>query len=1075
MSVLRQLNVLGQMRLDVPHIRSIESSIAADFDVVVGRGWAGDRGLVVRGFTLSNTLVGTTASEIQLLAADAIVYNVNASESGSFLWVPPDRPVELLNTSNPKVSGSFTASTVNYIGIDFKREADDSTTDLVQFLDANTLLENGRNIPLGRTLDYTILISSAPFSTTPNIVPIAKVTTDANNKIASIQDARTMMYRLGSGGDNPNAQFAYTFPFGRQENDVANKFTGGDKNILSNKDWMNALMTRVWELGGGENWYSPTHPKNIRVTRKAFPDVFSNGENFEQIGVHTHWRGLGVLFENANTPGIYFNEIADQLTDDVLTLQTQLNVGDCLYVDIDFTANRSGPTALQMRKAPLQSLGTPTVPGSRLVIAWRSNNTGSIDIYSRDYPYLINVTIEPATDTSVGGVRLNEPAAAGMASTPTVLTLGLNNVYRIDQAAYLPLGFNPALRVVGSAFAAIEGVGGPTGTTNGIHGISGPSSNGGYGVVGFGNGALGGGGVFGQGAGNGEGIGGLGSGSGRGGSAMGGTTAGTAGFKGQAQATGGNGVEGQGFGGGHGVFGLGGSNGIGVFGNGLGTGAGVWGQGDTAVSPSSAIGVHGDGGLPDGMGVRGFGKGTGNGGNFTALGTGRGVDGQGGSSSGTGVRGTGGAPSGRGVEGFGATDGSGVFGTGGPGSGTSGGIGVQGTGGLGDSGNLGGTGVHGQGGTGGADNGGDGVRGVGGAGDSGFSGGIGGRFTGGIGDTGQFGGQGVVGTGGTAASGFGGDGVSGTGGTSATGLSGAYGVRGQGSSDIAGGLPGGGGRFVGANSSGASILAGPGGSFLGGSASGSGGDGGYGVDATGGNGGSGDGGPGVRGQGGDGSIPGFGYGGIFTGGNASAGCIGIGGAGGGTGGYFEGTGTTSACRVPASQYFGHVGPVNKTIHLGVERFATDQLVNSLIAFEDRGGYIWQSATTGTESIFIDIPVPALATVTSVQILCQSIAAVAEDIHVFLTRQNYAAGGNYTQTAIDTGNPTVHQVPAGGALAWRGATTGTYTATAMPANIVGVSEGKLYMQVKMPQTALGGDIIIRAVRVQYSMTDFTPAI
>src|SRR5882672_6503029 len=102
MSVLRQLNVLGQMRVDVPHIRSIESSIAADFDVVVGRGIAGDRALVVRGFTLSNVAVGTTASEVQLITADGIIYNVNASESGSFLWVPPDRAVEQLTSANGK-------------------------------------------------------------------------------------------------------------------------------------------------------------------------------------------------------------------------------------------------------------------------------------------------------------------------------------------------------------------------------------------------------------------------------------------------------------------------------------------------------------------------------------------------------------------------------------------------------------------------------------------------------------------------------------------------------------------------------------------------------------------------------------------------------------------------------------------------------------------------------------------------------------------------------------------------------------------------------------------------------------
>lgn len=606
MSVLRQLNALGQMRVDVPHLRSIESSVAGDFDVVVGRGIAGDRALVVRGFTLTNVSVGTAAHEIQLITADSIVYNINASESGSFLWVPSDRALEQLSSANAKVSGSFTASAVNYVGIDFKRTADDSTTDLAQFLDANTKLESGRNIPLGRTLDYVILISTAPFSASPNITPIAKVTTDASNKVASVQDARPMLFRLASGGDFPNTQSSYAWPFGRQETAVTDKFTGGDKNILSNKDWMDAVVSRLWDLGGGENWYSPTHPKNIRMIRAAAPNVFSNGENWETIGTHTHWRGLSLVFENANNTGVYYNEIKDQLTDDTVNFQTQLAVGDCLYVDVDFTQNRTGVNALVMKKAPLQSLGTPTVPGSRLVIAWRSQNAGSVDVYTRDYPYLSNVTILPATTTSVGGVRLNETAATG--ATPTVVTIGVNNQVHVGQAPYGIVGANPAIVAVGGAGAAgIQSTGGANGI--GMQGIGGADNA--NGVVGLGTGT--GTGVFGTGgATNGIGVQGQGTGTGFGGY----FTGGGVGFGGHGVVGIGGAFEGYGgrftgSAGGKGVFaesGVG-SNEVGVDGYGDGLGAGVQGSGGGTSGP----GVYGLGGAPNGRGVEGKGTGTGTG------------------------------------------------------------------------------------------------------------------------------------------------------------------------------------------------------------------------------------------------------------------------------------------------------------------------------------------------------------------------------------------------------------------------------------------------------------------------------
>ena len=168
MSVLRQANILGQQRLDVPHLRAIESSICADNDVLAGRVMGGGKALVIRGFTLTNISAGTAASAIQLSTADGIIFNMNATEAGTFLWVPADRTAETLNSAtNGRVDGSFTAGQVNYVGLDLVRAADDTTSDLVQFLDANSLLENPKNVPLARTLDYRIVITTTPFSSAP--------------------------------------------------------------------------------------------------------------------------------------------------------------------------------------------------------------------------------------------------------------------------------------------------------------------------------------------------------------------------------------------------------------------------------------------------------------------------------------------------------------------------------------------------------------------------------------------------------------------------------------------------------------------------------------------------------------------------------------------------------------------------------------------------------------------------------------------------------------------------------------------------------------------------------------------
>jgi hypothetical protein len=407
MSVLRNLNVLSQMRLDVPHIRLLESAVAGDFDTIIGRELAGGKGLVVKGFTINGT-ASVLASTLQLAVADSIAINLNASESGSFIWVPANTPNEVLNgATNDKVVGSFAASSTNYIGLDWVRLPDPATTDLVAFLDPATNEQTSRLVPLGKTLQYRIVISTVPFSAQANLVPIAKVVTNGLNNVTSITDARNMLFRLGSGGDAPNPYNSYSWPQGRYETG----FSGGDKSILSQKDWNNAIMTRLWELGGGQNWYSPAADRNVEFTNYGTP--FTNGEYFTfDSGTNAvSWQGIRFLFDGGTglTPPT-FNEI-NPGSGTILD-------GQVIYVDLDRTQNRvAGVNGLTASIASLANLGTGTMPGNRWVIAWRVGNL----LYTRNWRYPVGTTFSPASTTSLGVVKLNQIPADAM--QPTVVSL----------------------------------------------------------------------------------------------------------------------------------------------------------------------------------------------------------------------------------------------------------------------------------------------------------------------------------------------------------------------------------------------------------------------------------------------------------------------------------------------------------------------------------------------------------------------------------------------------------------------------------------------------------------------------
>lgn len=403
MAVLRQNNWLGQQRIDIPQLRITESSICADFDVLAGRIIAGMTPMVIQGFdTITVGMTGQPASTLQINVANSLVMHPTATESGTIFWVPANRAVEVLGASNTRVKGGFTANAVNYVGIDLNRSADATTADLVQFLNPQTNLETPKSVPLGRTLDYTFFISTQDFSATPGLCPICIITTDSSNNIVSngIVDARELFYRLGSGGSVPNTAFKYSWPGGRTETGNNTDFGVGDKAIGSMKDWADAIMTRLWELGGGSYWYSPTNSINIEMIRTGSPFV-SNGQYFEWDGTNLHWKGLVFLFDNT----VGWNNVVNDQTSDSSGL-TNLADGDCLYVDIIRTSNAT----ISAVKGTLATLGSSATPGNRMIIAWRKGT----QVFTRNSDFAIGTAFAVATTSAVGVVKLAQiPGAPG--------------------------------------------------------------------------------------------------------------------------------------------------------------------------------------------------------------------------------------------------------------------------------------------------------------------------------------------------------------------------------------------------------------------------------------------------------------------------------------------------------------------------------------------------------------------------------------------------------------------------------------------------------------------------------------
>lgn len=496
MSVKRQLNVLSGMRLEVADVRAIESSICNDFDLLTGQIMTGKDPVIISGFTLSTSdTLDNPADELVLNMAGGCLINYNASESGSMFALPDDAPAQTLNATNTNVTGSFTALSTNYIGLDLKRVTDSDTNDVTKFWSEGQQQEITKIVPKATKLTYKIIINSYPFSIFSNIVPIAKVVTDASNNVVSITDARPLIFRLGRGGDNPNGQSSWDWD-SRIENPITyesgatdDPFTGGDKSIVSLKSWMDAVMTTVWESKSGQYWYSPTARDNVKLLygqplvstnsdnfhftipsnvsginitfTNANPDTItrasgsfisdgwvpgvdvtvtgsvSNNGTYRVASVSATvltldpaetltnegpsggitlaapafltWAGLKVAFENSKASDgtdVYSNDIKGVVasttgaSDGSETYGDSILDGQCLYVDIQ---RDEQDAELTPAVADLADLGSPTLPGSRFILAWRIGTS----VYVRDRAYEAGRDFQPATTTTLGIVKLN--------------------------------------------------------------------------------------------------------------------------------------------------------------------------------------------------------------------------------------------------------------------------------------------------------------------------------------------------------------------------------------------------------------------------------------------------------------------------------------------------------------------------------------------------------------------------------------------------------------------------------------------------------------------------------------------
>lgn len=294
MAVLGRLLVSSAERLDLPDLLSLDSYAAGDWKYFL-KGFVGDsRPYILKGFDIIDpqNAIGTQGCSIRV--ADSVVFYPGSS-SGAFFHGLQEGHVQ----ASPLVP-ELRKNAVNYVYLTLSTF--NTSVDTRAFWDPDKDGGAGgeftQDINTESVLKVDVNVSTGSFPA--NTIPVAKITVGPVT-ITAIEDARDLMFRLGSGGISPNPFNQFTWrslpsnPYQRAEPPTqmtaggVNPFQGADKNINTLKEWMDAVMSKLRELGGTTYWYEDTSTFGIV------------SGYFDAVG--TAFKSKGQWSHDASTPG----------------------------------------------------------------------------------------------------------------------------------------------------------------------------------------------------------------------------------------------------------------------------------------------------------------------------------------------------------------------------------------------------------------------------------------------------------------------------------------------------------------------------------------------------------------------------------------------------------------------------------------------------------------------------------------------------------------------------------------------------------------------------------------------------
>ena len=348
MALFQRSRILSQQRVDLPDYRLIEDFVCADFKAIFQNVWA-DENFVLSGFIPSGA--GTNELSVELAGSTLL----NGENDGTLYIGAPSLA--------PLTTTSLTPNTTNFVEISISEST--GGADSRAFFDQTAL--GGAGAEFSQIIDTFAFqiaqldISTSNFSGDPNKIPIAEVDVNGAGNIIAIRDARPLLWRLGRP-NNPSFEFPFT-----SRVEPGFNFSGGDKDILTLKDAIDAIYTRIRENAGTNFWFETPGVSLTGAFRNSSLSILTAANT----GSRFRWSGTELIITDdssspVQTDTIAFLRLLDSSFDLALTRQDgaqgiALADGESVYIQIPEPLDNAsfsgvGLTSLNYQVAPRGSV-----------------------------------------------------------------------------------------------------------------------------------------------------------------------------------------------------------------------------------------------------------------------------------------------------------------------------------------------------------------------------------------------------------------------------------------------------------------------------------------------------------------------------------------------------------------------------------------------------------------------------------------------------------------------------------------------------------------------------------------------